>query len=367
MVAHQLAEAQNFIGVSAAIARLRRDIEDAARCDAKVLITGESGVGKEVAANLIHAGSARRSQRLVVVNCAAMAETLLETELFGHVKGSFTGAYRDRMGVLEIAHHGTVLLDEVGEMTPRMQGMLLRFLESGEVHRVGSDQPQRRVDVRVIAATNRVLADEIASGTFRGDLYYRLNIIPMFIPPLRERREDIPALLDQFIGTCSREYRVPPVRLSPTAQALLCEYEWPGNVRELKNVVERLVTRGQSRPIEAAELPEEIRRRAGAKPAHDHGPAAARREADVLFERVVHQGEDFWLVVHTPFMQRDLTRADLRALVARGLTETSGSYRQLVTLFNLPPSDYKRLLGFLRKYDCQMPLRQFRSAHMSVA
>src|SRR5687767_7885360 len=165
-----------LIGQSPAIETVREEVEYAARCDAKVLVTGESGVGKEIVARLIHAGSERRNNSLVTVNCAALTESLLETELFGHVRGSFTGAHRDRTGVLEQAHRGTIFMDEIGETTPRMQGLLLRFLETGEIQRVGSDRTEARVNVRVIAATNRNLVDAVAAKTFREDLYYRLNV-----------------------------------------------------------------------------------------------------------------------------------------------------------------------------------------------
>jgi transcriptional regulator with PAS, ATPase and Fis domain len=355
-----------LVGVSGAICRLRGEVENAARCDAKVLLSGESGVGKQVVADLIHAGSFRASQRLVAVNCAAVTETLLESELFGHVRGAFTDAHRDRLGLLETAHRGTVFLDEVGEMSPRMQGMLLRFLETGEVQRVGSDHANRRVDVRVIAATNRNLSEAVANGSFRGDLFYRLNILAIAIPPLRERREDIPLLLEAFLDEYAARGGVPRVRLSEDALAALRQYDWPGNVRELKNVVERLVARGTTGTVRDGDLPPEIGR-ANGEPAPPPAAGAARPVADALYERVVGQHENFWDVVHTPFMSRDITRADVRALISRGLRESGGSYRQLVTLFGMPPDDYKRLLGFLRKYQCQMPLQPFRSNRTSAA
>jgi transcriptional regulator with PAS, ATPase and Fis domain len=355
-----------LVGVSPAIGRLRREVADAAGCDAKVLITGESGVGKEVVADLIHGGSARASQRLVAVNCAAVTETLLETELFGHVRGAFTDAHRDRLGMLEVAHRGTVFLDEIGEMSPRMQGMLLRFLETGEVQRVGADHGHRRVDVRVIAATNRNLASGVSNGSFRADLFYRLNILAIEIPPLRERREDIPLLLQEFIDHFASRPGGARVQLSKDAMAALCQYDWPGNVRELKNVIERVIARGMTGTVHNGDLPPEIGR-GGGLPEAAAAPPPPRPLADDLYERVVVKREDFWDVVHTPFMSRDLTRADIRALIARGLRETSGSYRQLVALFGMPPEDYKRLLGFLRKYQCQMPLQPFRSNRPSAA
>jgi transcriptional regulator with PAS, ATPase and Fis domain len=353
-----------LVGASPAILTLQEEIHYAAKCDAKVLITGESGAGKEIVARLIHASSARTRAQLVTVNCAALTETLLETELFGHVRGSFTGAYRDRLGAFEQAHRGTVFMDEIGETSPRMQGLLLRFLETGEIQRVGSDQVQNRVDVRVIAATNRVLVDSVANKTFREDLYYRLNVIHLRVPPLRERLEDIPLLLEFFIDQFSRQYQVGRPTLSAEALQTLTEHAWPGNVRELKNVVERLVIRGRTGPIGRDDLPLEVLRAAPAAQAVPPTPPT-RPAADVLFERLVNGGESFWSCVYAPFMSRDLTRDDLRAIVRKGLERTSGNYKVMVELFNMPGDDYKRFLGFLRKYQCHMPFQQFRSAAAS--
>jgi transcriptional regulator with GAF, ATPase, and Fis domain len=299
----------------------------------------------------------------VTVNCAALSETLLETELFGHVRGSFTGAYRDRLGAFEQAHRGTVFMDEIGETSPRMQGLLLRFLETGEIQRVGSDQVQNRVDVRVIAATNRVLVESVANKTFREDLYYRLNVIHLRVPALRERVEDIPLLLEFFVDQFSRQYQVDRPALSAEALQTLTEHAWPGNVRELKNVVERLVIRGRSGEIRRDDLPLEVLR--AAPTAQVVVTPTTRPAADVLFERMVNGGETFWSCVYAPFMSRDLTRDDLRAIVRKGLERTSGNYKVMVELFNMPGDDYKRFLGFLRKYQCHMPFQQFRSAALS--
>jgi transcriptional regulator with PAS, ATPase and Fis domain len=360
-------ELNSLLGETAAVRSLHEEITYASRCDAKVLVTGESGVGKEVVARLIHANSARRRAPLITVNCAALTDTLLETELFGHVRGSFTGAYRDRQGALELAHRGTVFMDEVGETSPRMQGLLLRFLEAGEIQRVGSDAIQTRVDVRVIAATNRQLVDSVAAKTFREDLYYRLNVIHIRVPSLRERREDIPAFLHFFLEQFSHQYSVNQPTISAATLQILSEYSWPGNVRELKNIVERLVVRAADHPIEPRDLPLEVLRGTAA----EHPPAVstptvttapARHAADALFERMVNGGESFWSAVYTPFMSRDLTRDDLRAIVRRGLERTGGNYRVMVELFNMPGVDYKRFLGVLRKYQCHMPFQQFRSA-----
>src|SRR5688572_18208331 len=188
-----------LIGVSQAISDLKAEVDRVARSDAKVLITGESGSGKEVVARAINDTSSR-AKVFVPVNCAGIPETLLESELFGHVKGSFTGAYRDKPGKLEMADHGTIFLDEIGEMTLRMQGLLLRYLETGEIQKVGAERAVRATDVRVMAATNRNLRELIAQGQFREDLFYRINVIHIEVPPLRERREDIPLLIDFFLA-----------------------------------------------------------------------------------------------------------------------------------------------------------------------
>jgi DNA-binding NtrC family response regulator len=355
-----------LVGASAAILALQEEIHYASRCDAKVLITGESGAGKEIVARLIHEASLRRRSPLVTVNCAALTETLLETELFGHVRGSFTGAYRDRVGVFEQAHRGTVFMDEVGETTPRMQGLLLRFLETGEIQRVGSDQVQSRVDVRVIAATNRNLLENVSAKTFREDLYYRLNVIHLRVAPLRERREDVPLLLNHFLETFARQYGVETPRISAAALETLVEHPWPGNVRELKNIVERIVIRHQSGEVDRADLPLEVLRSMPAPvvvppPVHK----TARSVPEGLFDQMVTGRQSFWSVVYAPFISRDLTRDDLRAIVRKGLEQTSGNYRVLVELFNMPQDDYKRFLGFLRKYQCHVPFQEFRSAAVS--
>ena len=348
-----------LIGTSPAVAAVRQEVEYATRSDAKVLITGESGVGKEIVATLIHAGSARCQYPLVTINCAALTESLLETELFGHVRGSFTGAFRDRTGVLEQAHRGTIFMDEVGETTPRMQGLLLRFLETGEIQRVGSERTDARVNVRVIAATNRNLVDAVASKAFRDDLYYRLNVIPLHVPPLRERLEDVPALLSHFLSMFAPQYQVPVPTVCSEALAALVSYHWPGNIRELKNVAERLAVRCHNGAVETCDLPAILLR---AEPATVPATTnATGRPADALYDELVRGRESFWTVVYAPFMSRDMTRDDLRALVRKGLEQTSGNYKLLTELFGMPVSDCKRLLNFLRKHHCHVAFQQFRT------
>jgi len=338
--------------------RLREDVKAAARTDAKVLITGESGVGKEIVSRLVHSTGMRAAFPLVTVNCAAITDTLLESELFGHTRGSFTGAYRDRAGVLEMAHRGTVFMDEIGETSARMQSLLLRFLENGEIQRVGTSKANARVDVRVIAATNRDLLQAVVAKTFREDLYYRLNVIHMTVPPLRDRRDDVPLLLDHFLATFASEYSAPRLTFTPEARGLLTRYPFPGNVRELKNLVERLTVRhtGET-PVGVEELPHEVRHTAMLASVPEQ---ASVSPAEALFRLLVDERQSFWTAVYAPFMSRDLTRDTLRTLVSLGLQRTSGSYRDLLELFHMAPTDYKRFLNFLRKHQCHMPFQQFR-------
>src|SRR5438094_918504 len=243
-----------LLGRSPEIVALQQEVDRVARSDAKVLITGESGVGKEIVARGIHSGGPRAANLFAPVNCAGLPETLLESELFGHVKGSFTGAYRDKPGKLETAHNGSIFLDEIGEMTLRMQGLLLRFLETGELQKVGADGGGHHVNVRGIAATNRNLRDMITQGTFREDLFYRMNVIHLVVPPLRERREDIPALVNFFRERSASLNRSPTPSVSAAAMKALVEYSWPGNVRELENVLERLIVTIQGSVIDAEPL-----------------------------------------------------------------------------------------------------------------
>jgi transcriptional regulator with GAF, ATPase, and Fis domain len=347
---------------------LEADLERAARSDAKVLITGETGVGKEVVARLIHERSARIRAPLVALNCAGLPDSLLESELFGHVRGSFTGAYKDKPGLLESATGGTVFLDEVGEMSTRMQVVLLRFLESGEIQRVGADRAHRLVNVRLITATNRDLESQIANGAFREDLYFRLNVIRLTIPPLRQRAEDIPLLIAYYLETYSRTHNVPQPEISTDAMTALISYRWPGNVRELKNLTERLVLKAAGRPVGVSDLPEETLRgglkAVGRLARLEPNEPPGRSRAEELAEQMLKGGESFWSVVFPDFKSRDLTRADLRQIVQLGLENTNGNYRLLVRLFNMPNEDYKRFLSFLRKHDCHLPFQRFRNSRL---
>ena len=356
-----------LLGVSAAMRSVEEEIEYAARSGAKVLITGESGVGKEVVARLIHARGVRRNAPLVAINCAGIPDSLLETELFGHVKGSFTDAHRDKAGFLERADGGTVFMDEIGEMSLRMQALLLRFLETGEIQRVGSDRHVPNLDVRVIAATHRRLINLVSEKTFREDLYYRLNVIHIEVPPLRERREDVGILLNHFFVTFAETYRVERPNISPDAMRRLSEYHWPGNVRELRNVAERLILRSGNGDIDLDALSREILRDGSAtRPQSRPSKTTDVPTSQVLFERIVKGGASFWSVAYEPFMARDLTRKDIRDLVRLGLEHTRGNYKLLVTTFNMGPEEYKKFLNFLRKYQCHVPFQAFRMAHAQL-
>ena len=348
-----------IVGSSPALRRILDLATHAAAKNVKVAITGESGVGKDVLARFIHAHSPRASKPFVALNCAGIAETLLESELFGHVRGSFTGAYRDKVGCFELAHQGTVFLDEIGDMGPRMQGLLLRFLETGEIRRVGSDTATRHVDVRIISATNRNLYDMVRKGQFREDLYYRVHVVQLEVPPLRDRKEDIRPLLN-YVAAKAGE----PLKFSDAALRVLEVYRWPGNVRELQNVVEQLASMVHARAVEPADLPAAVSSR-------PNGPVEVlhdRRRSIVtdLYEGLTAGQLHFWEDVHRLFTSRDLTRADLRQLIRRGLIASGGSYRGLLRLFGMAQADYKSLLNFLAAHDCRVDSRRFRTEIPSI-
>src|SRR5712691_10640811 len=347
-----------LIGTSAPMADLRQEIDRVARTDAKVLITGESGTGKEVVARQVYALGNRFGRPFVAVNCAGLPETLLESELFGHVRGSFTGAYRDKPGKLEVADEGTIFLDEIGEMTLRMQGLLLRFLETGEIQKVGADRTGNRVDVRTVAATNRNLREMITQGLFREDLFYRLNVTHLVVPALRERKDDIPALVDHFLAPMTRPVGHAPRQISPEARTALLDYHWPGNVRELQNVIERMIVRARGDVIGLEDVPHEVRvnQRPGIAPMRER----RRTVADELYERITNDRQSFWTTVYPLFMQREITRAAVRDIVRRGLQDAHGNYKIVARKFNLEGEDYKRFLNFLRKHHCQPSFKEFR-------
>ncbi len=353
-----------MLGNSRAILDVISEARFVAPTDAKVLITGESGVGKELLAHFVHDNSPRSRRQMASINCAGVPESLLESELFGHTRGSFTDAHADRAGLFEKANGGTVLLDEIGETGARMQALLLRVLENGEIQRVGSDRLSQAVDVRIISATNRDLLQQTREKSFRLDLYYRLNVVNLYIPPLRERREDIRLLFDHFLQVLSERFRVPACELDADAYAMLEAHSWPGNIRELRNVAERIALRhGAGSVVKASNLPPEILRAqrdptpgAAAVPVAEAVAAVAAE----CFDRMVRGLEPFWTVVYEPFMKHDLTRDTVRTVVRMGLQQTKGSYKALAPLFNAAPTEYKRMLNFLQQHDCHLPFQPFR-------
>ncbi|MBE0605508.1 MAG: sigma-54-dependent Fis family transcriptional regulator [Deltaproteobacteria bacterium] len=250
---------EHFIGVSDATKEVLSLVRKVADTDSTVLITGESGTGKELIARALHYLSPRSERMLVPINCSAIPAELLESELFGHVKGAFTGAHAARAGKFEAAHNGTIFLDEIAEMSPPLQAKLLRVLQEKSVTPVGGNRAIQ-VDARVITATNRDLEEEISEGRFRSDLYFRLNVIPIRIPPLRDRRDDIPLLVEHFVGKYNRDKGRKLEGVRPESLEILRRYTWPGNVRELENLIERIVVLKGSGWLEPSDIPEKIRR-----------------------------------------------------------------------------------------------------------
>jgi DNA-binding NtrC family response regulator len=368
-------QTHELIGQSPIVVALREEIARAARTSAKVLILGETGVGKEITARQLHVQSARSERPFVAVNCSGVPETLLESELFGHARGSFTGAYRDKAGLVRQAHGGTLFLDELGEMSLRMQGVLLRFTETGEVQPVGSDGPMFQANVRLITATNRDLRQQISDGAFREDLFYRLNVIQIHIPPLRERGDDILLLMEHYLERAATAFGVRVPALSCEASQMLLAYAWPGNIRELRNVAERLALHDREHAITCNELPLEVRGSVVKSaptasltfhaPAREEAPPPAIPDlppsliADEMWHRMMH-GEDFWAVVHKAYKARELARQDLAMIIDRGLQETRGNYRALLQVFHLPATDYKRFHAFLYQQRCNLPVAAYR-------
>jgi two-component system response regulator AtoC len=301
-----------IIGQTPPILKLLELLETVAATNSTVLVTGETGTGKELAARAIHDASPRRMQRFVAINCSAIPETLLEAELFGHVRGAFTGAIANRQGRVEQAHRGTLFLDEVGTMAPSLQVKLLRVLQSREFERVGDSQTIK-VDVRVIAATNSDLKQMVADGTFREDLFYRLNVIPVHVPALRDRRADVPVLAQHFLDRLSRDTPARGrVSIAQDAQQALMAFAWPGNVRQLENVMERAFALSPGRAqIEVDDLPDELRTRAVATSAD----AVALGDDGIEFDRLVGDFE--------------------RELIRRALEKSRGNKRMAADLLHI--------------------------------
>jgi DNA-binding NtrC family response regulator len=325
-------EQPGFVVASPAMTELLAMADRAAESPDKVLITGESGVGKDVVARYIHSQSSRRLAPFVAVNCAGLTEARLESELFGHSKGSTTGAGPGKPGKLQLAQGGTLFLDEVGDLSLRRQARLLRFF----------DKAESGVDVRVIAATNRNLNDLVTTGQFREDFLQRLRVIHLHVPPLRERPEDVHVLMRQFFARSGRE-----LRFTNGALRAFLRYRWPGNVRELSNVVEQLVWLSAAGVVGVQHLPLPMRSGPGMMAVDDPGQVA-----DELYDALARQGASFWEYVYPMFLAHDITRDDLRELVRRGLRESGGRYTALLALFGISSRDYRRFLNFLGAHEC---------------
>jgi two-component system response regulator PilR (NtrC family) len=309
---------ERIIGTSPALAAVLEMAKAVAGTSSTILISGESGTGKELVAKAIHALSPRRDAPFVSINCGALPETLLESELFGHVKGAFTDAHQTRKGLFEAAHRGTLFLDEVGETPPSMQVKLLRALQERQIRKVGGTD-EIEVDVRVMAATNHSLEDLVRERRFREDLFYRLNVIPLRIPSLRERREDIPLLANHFLKRFSRDMGKPVTSIADEAMALLARYDWPGNIRELENVIERVVALETTAQVQNARLLDLLQPRSPAPPAQSLGEGFSLDghlrsiEAGLLQGAMSQAGDDRALAAKL----LGVTRRSLRYLISK--------------------------------------------------
>src|SRR3989475_3841168 len=319
--AAQTAGLEGLVGRSDAFVRVLHAVQRVARTDVSVLIEGESGTGKDLLAQAIHRTSVRKDGPLVAINCAAIPEGLLESELFGHERGAFTGAVAQKKGRLEMADGGVVFLDEIGELAPALQVKLLRVLQEREIERLGGTRPIS-VDVRLIAASNRDLEEAIHAGTFRRDLFFRLNVVTLVMPPLRERREDIPTLAQYFVSKCSAKCKLKPKQISPDAMACLANYDWPGNVRELENAMERALVLSSSEVILPEDLPESVLEKEpppGIVPAKYH--AAVKELKKNLIVNALEQARGNYteaariLGVHANYLHRLIRNFELRGVI----------------------------------------------------
>jgi transcriptional regulator with PAS, ATPase and Fis domain len=320
-----------MIGKSEVMQQLAQRVKAAARITGSVLVTGETGSGKELVARAIHRHSERSSRRFVAIDCGALPEDLIESELFGFKRGAFTSAVADKSGLFEEANGGTLFLDEIANTSRRFQAKLLRALQERQIRRIG-DTAYRQLDIRVIAATNRNLRSLVSRGDFREDLFYRLSVFAIQVPPLRNRLEDIPLLVEAMLHGRKQ--------IARKALAKLQLYDFPGNVRELENIIETAVYTAATDDIEECDivLPDGV-------------PLDANEVIPV---------DNFWDSVARPYADRLITRIHVENVVRRGLQEVHGSYRQLVRLFNMPDSDYKRFMDFLRRHRCNVDFRQYR-------
>jgi DNA-binding NtrC family response regulator/tetratricopeptide (TPR) repeat protein len=343
-----ISESHNIIGASKAIEEVHSHIEAAAGNAATVLIEGESGTGKELVAKAIHAAGARSKEPFVAVDCGALPESLIEAELFGARKGSYTGAVADRPGLFEAAHRGTLFLDEISNTTPGLQAKLLRVIQEREVRRIGETKG-RPVDVRLIAATNQDLKILTEDGRFRTDLLYRLKVLHIRVPPLRNRRDDIPMLVQAFLQKLNTANQTKKY-FSTQAMDQLSAHDYPGNVRELQNTIERAFFSAKGTAIVDIPLPAKT-------------PSLLGTEDVVSWFKDLSEGrKDFWSAVHNKYKRRDISREKVVALVDFGLRSTQGNYKALASTFHLKQREYRRFMDFLRRNDCLLDFRPYRKS-----
>jgi DNA-binding NtrC family response regulator len=330
------------VGHAPKLVEMLEKLRKVARYDEPALIYGESGVGKESLAAALHLLGPRRARPFVSVNCPQFQEgNLTVSELFGHRKGSFTGAVSDRRGCFETADGGVVFLDEIGDLPMNAQVMLLRSISTGEFRPLGSEAI-RKSNVRIVSATNRSLNEMVGSGQFRNDLLFRLRYFMLEPPPLRERGDDWRLLLEWCLERLHRRYGVAK-RFSDGSLRLLATYRWPGNVRELIGIATTGYALAEGELIEPRDFVDRI----------EQEQRPGEEDLDALYRRLIRTSGDFWQLVHEPFIERDLSRRDVRHLISRGLRETRGSYRRLLELWRLPAAEYKRFMGFLRNHRLQ--------------
>ncbi|MDA2934715.1 sigma 54-interacting transcriptional regulator [Acidobacteria bacterium AH-259-D05] len=344
-------ETRTIVGKHSSMQKLFEEIRSAATNDANVLIVGESGTGKELVARGIHFLSARQQGDFLPINCSALPEDLIESELFGHARGSFTGAVSSKLGLFEAASGGTLFLDEIATMPVHLQAKLLRVLEEKKVRRLGETK-QRSVDVRIVAATNLMPTDLIGKGEFREDLYHRLNVYQIRVPPLRDRSSDIPLLIRYILERLNRDGDKKK-NITDDAVSMLSLYSFPGNVRELENIIESAYHLAVGNMIAAEDIA--WRLNSSRVPGH-----ASSTRVEAIAENLASGQVDFWQAVRDPFLDRDLSREEVRQIVSLGLGACNGKYRRLVKYFNLPNRDYKRFLAFLSNHKCKVDFRQFR-------
>jgi transcriptional regulator with PAS, ATPase and Fis domain len=325
-----------MIGKSEVMKTLREKVRAAAKVSGSVLVTGETGTGKELVAKAIHEHSDRSAGRFVAVDCGALPDELIESELFGHRRGAFTTALSDKPGLFEEANGGTLFLDEIANTSRRFQAKLLRVLQDRQLRRLG-DVVSRKLDIRVIAATNCDLSLMVRKGEFREDLYYRLNVFPIQVPPLRQRLDDVPLLVEYLLRGRKT--------ITEAGIKKLGAYSYPGNVRELENIVESAIYNARDAIIQSDDI---------TLPYQGHN---GRPEEELIVG-------NFWDSIATPFSDRLITRTQVEHVIRRGLAQTRGSYRKLLPLFQIPESDYKRFMDFLRRNHCNIDFRQFRKKEL---